>query len=307
MKRLILFIMLLISTLSYGHQSSLTSATINGTTVVLNSTACNTFKGGTLPISVTFKQISNYSGNVTLTVNVIITDKTTNTVTTVPNVFTMYNISTQFYTVALAPVTLDATHTYSFRFDAIVVYPNQSDTNANNKSSLNTCSTPLPVELVSFNGIVMHSTAKLSWVTASEKNSAYFTVESSINGTSFKKEGTVIAAGSSLQEINYSFNTDISGDTYYRLKSVDMDEHYEYSPVIILSAGLQTQYLVGFGERFVLFNLPAGDTPAKLLVMDMTGRVLYQMDATHILPHQAADMVIIQVVTKSGKSYNKRY
>lgn len=308
MKHLLTFILLLISTIGFANQSSLASATINGQSFTVGSSKCITFTGATnLQISVTFKQISHYSGNVDLTVNVIITDQTTKTVSTVPNVFLMYSISASTYTVNLAPVNLNAAHFYSFQFDAIVVYPHQSDANSNNKSSLTTCPNVLPVELAYFNGTVSRGEAKLVWVTSLEKNSDFISVESSKDGFTFVTRGQVLAAGSSAQQRSYNFSTSIIDDTYFRLKSVDTDNSFTYSPLLFLHAAPSMQYLVGYGERFISFNLLADDAPVKLCVMDFAGRVLYEVDATHTLPKQPENLVILRLVTKSGMSYNKRY
>lgn len=308
MKHVLTFILLLISTLVFANQSSLASATINGQSFTVGSSKCVTFAGGTnLPISVTFKQISNYSGNVDLTVNVLITDQTNKTVSTVPNVFLMYNISASTYTVNLAPVNLNTAHLYSFKFDAIVAYPHQSDANSNNKSSITTCPNVLPVELAYFNGSVSRGVAKLVWVTSLEKNSDYFVIESSRDGFTFVTRGQVSAAGSSAQQRSYNFSTSIEGETYFRLKSVDADGSFTYSPLLLLHAGPRMQYLVGYGERFISFNLLTDDAPVKLSVLDFSGRVLYEVDATHTLPMQPENLVILRLVTKSGMSYSKRY
>jgi hypothetical protein len=93
----------------------------------------------------------------------------------------------------------------------------------------------LPVELLSFNAKLASRRVLLTWATASEQHSAYFLVERSLDGTRFTPIGKVDAAGNSTDLRNYSFD-DAAIDMkkaryYYRLKMVDKDGSYEYSPL----------------------------------------------------------------------------
>lgn len=92
---------------------------------------------------------------------------------------------------------------------------------------------PLPVELSSFTAQANGRTAHLKWTTATEKNSARFEVERSLDGEAFAKVGAVAAAGSSSTARTYTY-TDASapaGLVYYRLRQVDLDGTATYSPV----------------------------------------------------------------------------
>ncbi len=100
--------------------------------------------------------------------------------------------------------------------------------------------TPLPVDLVSFEVESNHSGGiALQWATISELNSDYFQIERSVSGNSWKTLARVSASGFTNHRIAYSYidNDPISGKSYYRLKIVDLDGSFEYSP--IKSANLQ--------------------------------------------------------------------
>ncbi len=94
-------------------------------------------------------------------------------------------------------------------------------------------STSLPVTLTSFNVIAIeNNTAKLDWTTSSEINNDKFIIERSIDAINFKAIGEVKGNGNSTQLHSYNF-VDINpknGINYYRLKQVDFDGKYEYSP-----------------------------------------------------------------------------
>ncbi|QJX47771.1 T9SS type A sorting domain-containing protein [Hymenobacter taeanensis] len=149
-------------------------------------------------------------------------------------------------------------------------------------------SQPLPVVLVSFAAQRRGEAAYLTWATASEKNSAYFEVEVSPNGTAFRPVGRVAAHGNSTQPQAYSL-TDANLTryaapvVYYRLRQVDQDSTASYSTVRVLAVsgapvtfraeawpnpaqpGMTTQLQV---------NGPDAGLPVELTLTDAAGRVL---------------------------------
>ena len=96
--------------------------------------------------------------------------------------------------------------------------------------------TPLPVELTAFTATAAGPVAvRLAWATASEKNSQAFEVERSADGVGFARIGTVAAAGSSSAARSYELlDKQLPAGArllYYRLKQVDADGTFRYSPV----------------------------------------------------------------------------
>ncbi|MFM2048855.1 MAG: hypothetical protein RI955_1403, partial [Bacteroidota bacterium] len=94
----------------------------------------------------------------------------------------------------------------------------------------------LPVELTEFNVALKNNNAELKWITASERNSEKFEIERSTDGILFDKAGFVDAAGSSNNLITYNFtDKNVSALNvnviYYRLRQVDFDGSYSYSPI----------------------------------------------------------------------------
>ncbi|TAH40753.1 MAG: T9SS type A sorting domain-containing protein [Bacteroidetes bacterium] len=99
-----------------------------------------------------------------------------------------------------------------------------------------TTPTPLPVKLSSFSGQVVNNTVKLKWVTSSELNNDYFSIEQSRDGAEFSEIAKVQGAGNSTIEINYSYNDDkpLNGSSYYRLSQTDYDGKRETFNTIML-------------------------------------------------------------------------
>jgi hypothetical protein len=95
-------------------------------------------------------------------------------------------------------------------------------------------SNPLPIELVSFNCDLANSdNVGLTWVTATETNTDYFSVERSVDGINFTEVGKQTGAGTSLSTLSYTFNDKnaLKGNSYYRLKMFDKSGKFKYSEI----------------------------------------------------------------------------
>ncbi|MBL4702961.1 MAG: T9SS type A sorting domain-containing protein, partial [Flavobacteriales bacterium] len=93
---------------------------------------------------------------------------------------------------------------------------------------------PLPIELIQFTAHLNVDQVDLMWVTASETDNDYFTVEKSKNGLDFTPVLSVSGAGNSTQIIEY-FDIDLypwEGISYYRLKQTDFDGNFTYSNLV---------------------------------------------------------------------------
>ncbi len=100
--------------------------------------------------------------------------------------------------------------------------------------TIDPAASPLPIELIDFNcNLINSNTIQLNWKTATELNSHYFSIERSTDAINYQTIGKVIAAGNSLSIKNYSFIDEhvLKNISYYRLKIVDIDGTYEYSPI----------------------------------------------------------------------------
>lgn len=91
----------------------------------------------------------------------------------------------------------------------------------------------LPVTLASFTARQQGENVLLQWSTASELNTARFLIERSTNGVEFSPIGSLNAAGTSsaLRSYNTTDKAPKNGSNFYRLKQVDADGNFTYSPV----------------------------------------------------------------------------
>jgi hypothetical protein len=92
-------------------------------------------------------------------------------------------------------------------------------------ASTSTTANPLPVELISFEAQIENDYVVLEWVTASEINNDFYTVEKSSNGYDFIELGKVVGAGNSSTTLAYSMidENPYSGVSFYRLRQTDFD------------------------------------------------------------------------------------
>jgi hypothetical protein len=104
----------------------------------------------------------------------------------------------------------------------------------------------LPVELISFNGFTSQNILHLNWKTASEENFDYFQVEYAQSNLEFKPFDKIVKGhGNSTNINNYQFNQSIKAQQgpYYRLKIVDFDGVFEYSPIIFIQNSIPSSAL----------------------------------------------------------------
>ena len=103
----------------------------------------------------------------------------------------------------------------------------------------------LPVELSMFNVEQVGNGVELHWTTQSELNNSGFEVEMSA-GNGFRKLGFVEGYGTSDVERNYSFTThELDPGSYtFRLRQIDFDGAFEYSPMETAFVTLPSGYVV---------------------------------------------------------------
>lgn len=92
----------------------------------------------------------------------------------------------------------------------------------------------LPINLISFNVTTQNNINTLMWVTASEHNNDYFTLERTSNGEDFEIIANIDGAGNSNEMNEYTVIDPITTPSinYYRLKQTDYDGKFIYSDLI---------------------------------------------------------------------------
>ena len=106
--------------------------------------------------------------------------------------------------------------------------------------------TNLPVELVSFDAMLDGQTLELRWETASETNNAGFEIQhfATDNSASWDVRGFIEGRGTTLEAQSYTYRLDnlLAGKHRFRLKQIDFDGTFEYSPEVEVNVGIPMSY-----------------------------------------------------------------
>jgi hypothetical protein len=142
-------------------------------------------------------------------------------------------------------------------------------------------SSTLPVNLVSFTVTLQgKNNALLQWSTASELNNKGYDIEMSQNNTSYNKMGFVQGKGTSSNLNTYeNIVAGLAPGTYYfRLKIIDVDGHFTYSPVRMVKitnvADLITIYPNPSKDGFVFIDLKEMTNNVTLQVTNALGQLV---------------------------------
>lgn len=181
---------------------------------------------------------------------------------------------------ATAVGTCTLTGTGSITTDAVVTsfspFTFGSDTSA---FSIN----PLPIELLAFDAVPSINKVNLSWVTASEINNDYFTIERTIDGVNFEVVATAKGAGNSTSILNYTSvdNIPYDGVAYYRLKQTDYDGNFTYSELKMVHFEHYIDFLFNIfpnpndGSSFNLQINSNNNEEVLVVVYDILGNEIY--------------------------------
>lgn len=142
----------------------------------------------------------------------------------------------------------------------------------------------LPVSLIAFGAKAQKDAVNVTWSTSNEISSSHFDVERAYEGSEdFEAIGTVKGAGNSKNVLNYVFvdaKADLSQTIYYRLKQVDMDGRYKYSPVAVVTPQTDEKGISVYpnplaeGDLHIAFTADNAQV-ATVTVTDITGKVVY--------------------------------
>lgn len=144
-------------------------------------------------------------------------------------------------------------------------------------------SNALPVTLTNLSATPKDNSIILQWGTSSEINNLGFEVQRSKDGAAWSMLGFVNGAGNSTAAIKYSYTDEkLSSGVryYYRLKQVDIDKRFTYSPIVsaildvIEGFALEQNYPnPSRGETIIKFTLPK-KAKVNLSLFDISGRLV---------------------------------
>ncbi|UII34567.1 DUF2341 domain-containing protein [Fulvivirga ulvae] len=171
------------------------------------------------------------------------------------------------------------------------------------------CAT-LPVEFFDFSARPEGSSIKLHWITATEINNDYFTVERSVDGIVWQELALEKGAGTShkLKEYTVYDTRPNPGESYYRIKQTDYDGSFTYSILQRVNLSLsnisiyyiqaQKELIIDLGitELYLTVSiLSAIGEPVDIPIINtLSNRITY--DASSL----SKGMYVVRVVTPQG-------
>lgn len=143
------------------------------------------------------------------------------------------------------------------------------------------CTYALPIELLTFNAEVKDNSVHIKWITSSETNNYFFTIERTSEGINFEVIAIVDGSGNSNQNKSYQYTDSKpkNGVCYYRLKQTDYDGNYTYSKLIAVqvksSPALEISNLAS-NRSELNFTLNFGNNTTSLVkITDILGKDIY--------------------------------
>lgn len=173
--------------------------------------------------------------------------------------------------------------TYTYR---VTAFNDSAVSNYSNEAEIMV--TGVPVELVSFSANVSGDKVLLNWSTATEQNNKGFNIERSF-GQKWEHVAFISGHGTSSERHFYSYTDDYTNNSYngrvlYRLKQLDYDGTFKYSPAVMVNLNINSRgYFLdqNYPNPFnpatkISFNIPEKSN-VKLQIINTLGEVIEEI------------------------------
>jgi hypothetical protein len=182
-----------------------------------------------------------------------------------------------------------------------------------------TC-TPLPLKMLSFNVIPRNEeSAQLTWHTANEVNVKNFTIQRSLNGTTWENVGTVNAQNKVSNKYEFIDNLiplTVDGKLYYRLQSTDFDGAMQYSETkqITLQHQTQNKVFVFPNPAKNIINISSKELLKEVKLFNTIGQQVIQQKLNNVNNFQLSivnyqlpkGVYILNITASNGNVWNEK-
>ena len=174
--------------------------------------------------------------------------------------------------------------------------------------------TPLPIELLSFTAVKEHQSARLNWATTQEINSSHFLIEHSTGGMHYNVLANVPASGNSSQQqwYGYAHPAPARGLNYYRLRLVDKDGSFRYSPVRTLFFEDSRPLVLRPNPASTAVTIEVAEKGGTIRIAGVSGKVLRQFEMKNNqvkldLATWAAGIYFVTYSTSAGRTVQEKF
>lgn len=176
------------------------------------------------------------------------------------------------------------------------------------------CNTVLPIELISFEGAYSEKLEGnvLKWVTSSERNNDYFSIDRSIDGKEWQQIYQREGAGNTEHSRTYSFvdNTITTGINYYRLSQTDYDGKRKfYDPISVMSSNPEDIISVFPNPAKDMLTIITDFREYEVIMSDIRGKkILSSQNASFLnIENLEPGLYIITVINELGELFSKNF
>jgi len=175
----------------------------------------------------------------------------------------------------------------------------------------------LPLELLHFSAQAKDDYIELNWESMNEEKFSHFEVERSVDATNFHFIEKVHAKG------NTSINSYALDDLnvkkgqlyYYRLKMVDLDGRYGYSPIRTAQINSHLTFSIypnPTQDVLQIFLENNGNSTKEIIIQNLSGREFFRIKTDESMPHfdisfLLTGMYICSIVDENGIKMSKRF
>lgn len=139
---------------------------------------------------------------------------------------------------------------------------------------------PLPIKLLNFDATLQNEMVNLKWITQTEVNNEYFTVERSKDGKNFEAITKVQGAGTTSMEKIYAAidKRPLKGVSYYRLKQTDYDGQSTLSQTVAVKNNSRYNlnvYPNPSSDGSFMIGVESADPGTEISIINSSGSVVY--------------------------------
>ncbi|MEP6597581.1 MAG: T9SS type A sorting domain-containing protein, partial [Ginsengibacter sp.] len=169
------------------------------------------------------------------------------------------------------PIDLNRSTLYSFNVTSDPVSANPGRFRVVFKNAIQG---PLPITFSFVKAYEQNMNISVEWKIENEKNIKEYTVEKSVDGQHFTTTATIKAKGNSNNTVNYQWidASPVSGNNYYRIRSVDVNGQIQYSTIVKVTTGRSKPQIAVYPNPIAndivslqLINQPKGKYYIRLL------------------------------------------
>ncbi|MFN0201126.1 MAG: T9SS type A sorting domain-containing protein, partial [Bacteroidia bacterium] len=174
---------------------------------------------------------------------------------------------------------------------------------------------PLPIDLLNFRAYLLEpqNAIRLAWTTVSEINNSHFIVEKSYNSQDWTKLGLVYSQGNTTEQKQYALiDNDLAADAihYYRLKQVDIEGKFTYSPIQSVKLGNASPQKVEIFPNPIVagdnINFTHQDQIERISLYSLAGFEIATENNKQIYSHLPCGIYLLKIKLVSGGVETKK-